>query len=138
MDGDGYLVMGVIVKSFPQEDRFYPTTTERSQRSRHAVLSATECYLQGISTRDVETHCEHFGIASLCSSQESKANKMLDERFKAWRNRELGDYSYPGLDAHYQIICISGVVRNVAVLYAIGIDWQSTRSILGLSVVLLA
>ena len=135
MDGDGYLVIGVIFKWLSQEDRFYPKTTERS---RHAILSVTECYLQGISTRDVETRFEYFCIESLCSSQESKANIMLDERFRAWRNRELGDYSYPVLDAHYQIMCISGVVRNVAVLYAIGIDWQSTRSVLGLSVLLLA
>ena len=70
---------------------FYPSTLARGQRISQAVQSAAkEYYFQGVSTRNVETNFRQFGTETLSSNQVSKANKMLDEQFEAWRNRRTG------------------------------------------------
>ena len=114
---------------------FYLTTIECSKRCSQAVLIATAgCYFRADSTRDVETIVKHFGIESTSSSQVSKTTKMLDEQIEVWRNRKLGEYSFIVLYARYQGMRHSGVVRNVAVSFAIDIDWQGTLIVLGMSV----
>ena len=114
---------------------FYLATIECSKRCSLAVLIATaECYFRGDSTRDVETNVKHFGIEIQSFSQVSKTTKMLDEQIEVWRNRELGEYSFLVLYACYQMMRHSGVFRNVAVIFAINIDWQGTLSVLRVSV----
>ena len=114
---------------------FYLTTMERSKRCSLAALSTpVECYFHGYATRYVETIIKHFGINGPSSSLLSKANKILAEQFKVWRNRGLGEYSFMLLHACYQRMRHSGVVRNVAVLSAIDIYPQGTQSLLGVSV----
>ncbi|MDA1091518.1 MAG: IS256 family transposase [Proteobacteria bacterium] len=113
---------------------FYPQSLERGRRSSRAVmLAVAEMYVKGVSTRDVEAVMKEFGIDSLSSTQVSRAAKLLDEELEAWRNRELGEIRYLIVDARYEKARLGGVVRDVAVLSAIGIGPDERRRVLGVS-----
>ena len=77
-----------------------------------------------------------FGIDSLSSSQVSRAAKLLDDELDAWRNRPLGEFRYLILDARYEKMRHGGVVREAAVLSAIGIGPDERRRVLGVSIAL--
>jgi transposase-like protein len=114
---------------------FYPQSLERGRRSVRAVmLAVAEMYIKGVSTRDVEAVMREFGIESLSSSQVSRAAKMLDEELAAWRDRPLGEIKYLILDARYEKMRHGGIVRDAAVLSAIGIGPDERRRVLGVSV----
>jgi len=118
-------------------DPFYPQSLERGRRSVRAVmLAVAEMYIKGVSTREVEAVMREFGIESLSSSQVSRATKMLDEELQAWRDRPLGEIKYLILDARYEKMRYGGIVRDVAVLSAIGIGPDERRRVLGVSVAL--
>jgi transposase-like protein len=74
-----------------------------------------------------------FGIESLSSSQASRAAKLLDDELEAWRNRPLGEIRYLIVDARYEKVRIGGVVRDAAVLSAMGIGPDQRRRVLGVS-----
>ena len=119
------------------DDAFYPQSLERGQRSSRAVmLAVAEMYIKGVSTRQAEDVMRAFGIQSLSSTQVSRAAKLLDEELAAWRNRPLDPMKYLILDARYEKARHDGVVRDVAVLSAIGVGTDERRHILGLSVAL--
>jgi transposase-like protein len=123
-----------IPKTAAIEPPFYPASLERGRRSSRAVmLAAAEMYVKGVSTRDVEAVLAEFGLDSLSSTQVSRAAKLLDEELEAWRNRPLGTFRHLFLDARYEKQRDGGVVRDAAVLGAIGIDPDGNRSILGVS-----
>ena len=116
---------------------FYPQSLERGRRSVRAVmLAVAEMYIKGVSTREAEAVMREFGIESLSSTQVSRATKLLDEELEAWRNRPLGECRYLILDARYEKARVCGVVRDVAVLSAVGIDPDERRRVLGVSVAL--
>ena len=116
---------------------FYPQSLERGRRSVRAVmLAVAEMYVKGVSTRDAEAVMREFGIESLSSSQVSRAAKLLDDELAAWRNRPLGEIKYLILDARYEKMRHCGIVRDVAVLSAIGIGPDERRRVLGVSVAL--
>ncbi len=128
---------------------FYPQSLERGRRSVRAVmLAVAEMYIKGVSTREDEPLCaigsstmanavmREFGIESLSSSQVSRAAKLLDEELEAWRNRPLGEIRYLILDARYEKMRHGGIVRDAAVLSAIGIGPDERRRVLGVSVAL--
>ena len=116
---------------------FYPQSLERGRRSVRAVmLAVAEMYVKGVSTRDAEAVMREFGIESLSSSQVSRAAKLLDDELEAWRTRPLGQITYLILDARYEKMRHSGVVRDVAVLSAIGIGPDERRRVLGVSIAL--
>lgn len=116
---------------------FYPQSLERGRRSVRAVmLAVAEMVVKGVSTRDAEAVMREFGIESLSSSQVSRAARLLDEELEAWRNRPLGQVKYLILDARYEKMRHGGVVRDAAVLSAIGIGPDERRRILGVSVAL--
>lgn len=130
--------MGTLTVDVPKtagsDEPFYPSSLERGRRSSRAVmLAVAEMYVKGVSTRDVEAVMAEFGIASLSSTQVSRAAKLLDGELHAWRNRPLGDFRHLFLDARYEKEREAGVVRDAAVLSAIGIDADGRRRILGVS-----
>ncbi len=100
------------------------------------MLAVAEMYIKGVSTREAEAVMRQFGIESLSSSQVSRATRLLDEELEAWRNRPLGEVRYLFLDARYEKVRIGGVVRDAAVLSAIGIGTDARRRVLGVSVAL--
>lgn len=116
---------------------FYPQSLERGRRSVRAVmLAVAEMYIKGVSTRDAEAVMRAFGIESLSSTQVSRAAKLLDDELAAWRNRPLGEIKYLILDARYEKMRHGGIVRDAAVLSAVGIGPDERRRVLGISVAL--
>ena len=116
---------------------FYPQSLERGRRAVRAVmLAVAEMYIKGVSTREAEAVMREFGIESLSSSQVSRAAKLLDDELAAWRTRPLGETNYLILDARYEKMRHGGVVRDAAVLSAIGIGPDERRRILGVSIAL--
>ncbi len=75
-------------------------------------------------------------IERLSSSQFSRATKLLDEELESWRDHPLGEVCYLFLDARYEKVRIGGVLRDAAVLSAIGIGPDARRRVLGVSVAL--
>ena len=123
-----------VPKTAGHDEPFYPQSLERGRRSSRAVmLAVAEMYVQGVSTRAAEAVMKEFGIESLSSTQVSRAAKLLDEELEAWRTRPLGEIRYLILDARYEKVRDAGVVRDAAVLSAIGIGPDERRRVLGVS-----
>ena len=97
---------------------------------------AAECYIEGVSAREVSKIFSLFGVETITSTQVSNMSKKLDEGFEPWRNRDLGEFPYLMLNASYEKLRVAGIVRDVTVLIAVGIDRESNRRILGVSVAL--
>ena len=123
-----------VPKTAGHDEPFYPQSLERGRRSTRAVmLAVAEMYVKGVSTRDAEAVMKEFGIESLSSSQVSRAAKLLDDELQAWRTRPLGEIRYLIVDARYEKVREGGVVRDAAVLSAIGIGPDERRRVLGVS-----
>ena len=129
--------MGEIKLDIPQvrEGGFYPGALEKGQRSERALtLTLAEMYVQGVSTRKVTAIVEQLCGSSVSSSMVSRAAKLLDETLEDWRNGPLGEFPYVFLDARYEKVRQSGQVREAAILFAVGVDLDGKRQILGVSV----
>ncbi len=114
---------------------FYPHALERGTRSERAFkLALAEMYVQGVSTRKVKAITEQLCGFEVTSSQVSRATAELDEHFKQWRERALGEMPYVQVDARYEKVREGGLVIDQAVLQAIGIDREGRRHMLGVSV----
>lgn len=129
--------LGELDLSIPQvrSSDFYPQALERGTRSERAVkLALAEMYVQGVSTRKVKAITEQLCGFEVSSSQVSRATAALDEHFKQWRERPLGEMAYLQVDARYEKVREGGLVLDEALLQAIGIDREGRRHVLGLSV----
>ena len=60
--------------------------------------------------------------------------RKTDAEFEDWRKRELGEYIYPSPDTGYVKLRENVRVNTIAVLTSGGIDRESDRRILVLSV----
>ena len=130
--------MGKLCVDVPQvrgDVDFYPSALERGCRSERALkLAIAEMYVKGISTRRVTDVLEKMCGLSISSTQVSRVAALLDEELEKWRNRPLGEYPYLVFDAHYEKVRTGGSVLPAAVLTAVGVDTQSRRCVLGVSV----
>lgn len=131
--------MGELNLRVPQirgsEEPFYPKSLEKGLRSERALkLAIAEMYVQGVSTRKVAAITEELCGVNVTSTQVSRAAAELDGLLTAWRERKLGPSPYLILDARYEKVRQGGVVRDAAVLVAIGIGLDGKRSVLGCSV----
>ena len=70
----------------------------------------------------------------MSSTEVSNISKKLDERFEPWRNSDLGEFPYLFLNPGYDKLSVTGIVRDVTVLTAVGIDREGHRRTLGVSV----
>ncbi len=114
---------------------FYPRALERGERSERALkLAVAEMYVHGVSTRKVTEITRELCGLEISSSQVSRAAKLLDDELQAWRTRELGEYRYLLLDARYEKVRHGGRIVSSALLYAVGIDLDGKRSVLGVGV----
>ena len=93
-------------------------------------------YVQGVSTRDIEKITEQLCGLQISSTQVSKLSSVLDEEVGAWRNRELGAYPYVWLDARYENVRHGGMVKDLAIVWAVGVNEAGHREVLGVSVAL--
>ena len=116
-----------------RQGRFSTQVFERYQRSEKALVSAlAEMYVQGVSTRKVKKITEELCGHSFSASTISSINKKLDAELKAFAKRTLEEpYPYLVLDARYERVRESGIIRKRAVLIAIGINLQGRRCVLG-------
>lgn len=129
--------LGKVTFAVPQvrEGGFYPQSLEKGQRSERALkLAFAEMVVQGVSTRNVRPIIEELCGFEVSSSQVSRAMADLDPVLAAWRERPLEEFPYVFLDARYEKCRVSGQVRDVAVLSAVGVDREGKRQVLGVSV----
>lgn len=111
---------------------FYPSALEKGVRSERALKAAiAEMYVKGVSTRKVTDVMQKLCGLEVTSSQVSRAAAELDEELQAWRTRPLGQIDYLILDARYEKVRHGGTVVDCAILTAIGVLPDGTRSVLG-------
>jgi len=115
---------------------FFPSALERGQRSERAlVISIAEMYVQGVSTRRVTEILEDLCGLAITSTQVSRAVAQLDPLLETWRTRPIPPMAHLIIDARYEKVRTSGIVRSCAVFTAIGINLSDgKRTILGTSV----
>ena len=110
---------------------FYPRTLQRGCRSERALpLAAAEMYVQGVSTRRVETVFKALGIESFSAEQVSNAAKEMDEELGKWRNRRLDCVKVLFLGATYQKVRVDGVAVDLATFIVTGIFGDGHRAII--------
>ena len=129
--------MGSMTVKIPQVRgmSFYPSSLEKGCRSERALkLAIAEMYVKGVSTRKVAEVTEALCGLDISSTQVSRLSKRMDEELEAFRRRPLGSYAYVYLDARYEHVRHGGIVRDVAVLIAIGANPGKARELLGISV----
>jgi putative transposase len=127
--------VGKLELRVPQDrhGRFSTEVFERYQRSEKALVATlAEMYVQGVSTRKVKAVTEQLCGHEFSASAVSAIVKRLDEQLTQFACRKLEDaFPYLILDARYEKVRESGVIRSRAVLIAIGIDFEGRRQILG-------
>jgi transposase-like protein len=129
--------LGELSLAVPQtrDSDFYPSSLEKGSRSERALKAAlAEMYIQGVSTRKVAKITEELCGFEVTSAQVSRATAELDEHFKTWQERPLGEYRYVWLDARYEKVRHNKQVIDCAVLIATGVDKEGKREVLGVSV----
>lgn len=126
--------VGKLELRVPQDrqGRFRTEVFERYQRSEKALVGAlTEMYVQGVSTRKVKAITEELCGHEFSSATISRMNQQLDQELEKFAMRRLEEeYPYLILDARYEKVRESGVIRSQAVLIAIGVDWEGRRNVL--------
>ena len=131
--------VGTLELRVPQ-DRDGTFSTElfgRYQRSEQAlVVTLMEMYLHGVSTRKVGEITEALCGTSFSKSQVSALTGRLDADLKAWRERPLGETSYPYLvvDARYEHVRVDGRVVSQGVLVVAGVREDGRRELLAVEV----
>ena len=127
--------VGKLELRVPQDrqGRFSTRLFERYQRSERALVQAlAEMYVKGVSTRKVKAITEELCGYEFSASAISQINQQMDEELEKFANRRLEqEYPYLILDARYEKVRESGVIRSQAVLMAIGVNGEGRRSILG-------
>jgi putative transposase len=129
--------VGELCVQVPQvrSSEFYPSFLEKGIRSERALkIALAEMYVQGVSTRNVESILQELCGLEVSSTEVSRATKLLDEELTRWKTRPLGKYGFVIVDARYEKVRQSGCVIDSAVLIAYGINEQGRRDVLGVSV----
>jgi len=104
-----------------------------AERALTAVIQ--EAYIQGISTRSVDSLVRALGMGGVSKSQVSRFCAEIDERVQAFLNRPLeGPYPYVWIDATYLKVHRNGRVVSVAAILAIGVNAEGRREVLGLDI----
>jgi len=119
-----------------REGNFKTELFNRYQRSEKAlVLTLTEMYINGVSTRKVKNIVENLCGIEISKSQISQLSKGIDAQIKKWRERPLTkQYPYLMVDARYEDIRKDGMVVSEAVMIVIGIDEAGYREILSVDI----
>ena len=94
-----------------------------------------EAYVQGVSTRRVDTLVHSMGIEGISKSQVSRLCEALDDEVERFRNRPLAAaYPYVWLDATDVTVREQQRVVSQAIVIAIGVRASGEREVLGLDV----
>ena len=113
------------------DEKFYPRALQRGCRSERAlILAAAEMYVQGVSTRRVETMFKAMGLEHFSAEQVSKATAELDKELSNWRSRPIGCVKVLFADATYQKVRVDGACVDMATFIVTGIMEDGHRAIL--------
>ena len=85
--------LGPMALQVPQvrDSDFYPSCLEKGSRvDRTLLLTLAEMYVKGVSTRKVSSIVTSLCGMSVNSTDVSRATQKLDDTFKAWRERDIG------------------------------------------------
>ena len=106
---------------------------ERYKRREESVEEALiEMYLAGVSVRRVEDISEALWGARVSPGTISKLNKKVYVQIEEWRNRKLVvEYPYVYMDGIYLKKNWGGVIENIAVLVAVGVNEDGNREVIG-------
>jgi len=94
------------------------------------LLMAVEMYVAGVSTRRVEKILETTIGTGVSAQTVSKAARRLDEAIEVLRARPLGETPVLMVDARFDKVRRSRVVRNAALLVVVGIEADGHRRVL--------
>lgn len=112
---------------------YHPSMFARYQRSERALLvTCSEMYFQGVSTRNVRRVLEAMCDGEISSTTVSRVAMELDEKLASFRSRRLDWTSWPYLmiDARYEKVRIDGKVVPQAVLVVVGFTAEGHRELL--------
>ena len=137
-DRDWQTRAGTVELRIPKLRRgsYFPGFLEPRRMGEKALTAVIqEAYVQGISTRSVDSLVRALGMGGVSKSQISRLCAEIDERVQAFLNRPLeGSYPYVWIDATYLEVHRNGRVVSVAAILAIGVNRQGRREVLGLDV----
>ena len=119
-----------------REGSYFPSFLEPRRKTEKALLAVVQsAYVEGVSTRKVDTLLQSLGLTGIDKSQVSRICKALDESVQTFRERPLeGDYPYVWLDATYLKVRQNHRVVSMAVVIAIGVRETGEREVLGFAV----
>jgi putative transposase len=119
-----------------REGTYYPCFLEPRRKAEQALLAVVQsAYVEGVSTRKVDSVLEHMGLNRIDKSEVSRICKALDEPVRAFRERALeGEYPYLWVDATYLKVRQNHRVVSMAAVVAIGVRESGEREILGFAV----
>jgi len=95
------------------------------------VNAIIESYLQGVSTRNLETVISHLGVNQISASYVSKVRRELDTKVQAFMERPLDSY-YPYLFVDVSYFKVRDETRyiNKALLIIVGVRTDGHREVL--------
>ena len=112
--------LGTVYLSVPKirQGGYIPFFVTEKKRSEQALIQVVqECWLNGVSTRKIESIAKRLGIESLSASEASEINHGLDQMVDEFRTRRL-DAEYPVIwvdalyekirDNHSSVLCLRG------------------------------
>jgi len=112
---------------------YFPSLLEPRRHSEKALLAVVQqAYVEGVSTRKVDSLLQAMGLTGIDKSKVSRICKALDEIVEGFRNRPLeGEYPYVWLDALYIKVRQNHRIVNQAMVVAIGVNAEGEREVLG-------
>lgn len=117
---------------------FFPSLLERRRRIDQAMFAVVmEAYLHGVSTRKVDDLVKALGAdTGISKSEVSRICAELDTEVSAFRDRPLGDITFPYVfvDATYCKARVNHRVVSQAVVIATGVTVDGKREVLGFDV----
>ena len=115
---------------------YFPAFLEPRRTAEKALTAVIqEAYIQGISTRSVDTLVRSLGMEVVSKSQFSRLFGEIDERVRDFLARPIeGDWPYLWLDATYVKVRAAGRIVPVAVTIAVGVNGDGRREVLGMAV----
>jgi len=129
---------GELLLQKPQlrESPFETKVFERYSRTEKALVNAIiESYLQGVSTRNVETVISHLGVSQLSASYVSKVAQELDERVHDFMVRPIDSHvPFLFVDASYFKVRDGVRYVNKALFVVAGVRTDGYREIFTFSI----
>jgi putative transposase len=138
LDGDWQTRVGNVELRIPKlrKGSYFPAFLEPRRTSEKALTAVIqEAYVQGISTRSVGDLVRAMGMEAISKSQVSRLCAEIDERVQTFLARPIeGEWPYLWLDATYLRARRASHIVSVAVIVAVGVNTDSRREVLGMTV----